>query len=319
MKISGFSMGKNASKLFYPMKQAIMSVLPIVDEFVVVLGQGDEDDFTRMEIESINNAKIRIIDTIWEVEKYPKGTEHAHQTDIAKSYCSGNWLIYLQSDELIHEKDLGNIQHRCKELLYDEEVEGLVFDYIHFWGDYQHVQEGHCWYNNEIRIIRNNPDIHSWQSAQSFRKIPGFKGTNYRQTKGAYKLKVAKVNATIYHYGWVRPPAIMQQKIKTFSINHIGREEVERLNQLNMYDGLFDYGNITKFKRFSGTHPAVMKDWIEKFGWDEQLRKTGPARSLNKLQLKHDNLKYRIVSWVEKNLFFGKKLGNFGNYIKLKR
>ena len=319
MTISGFSMGKNALKLYYPMKQAIMSILPVVDEFVVALGQGDEDDFTRREIESINSSKIRIIDTIWEVNKYPKGTEHAHQTDIAKSYCNGNWLFYLQSDELIHEKDLSIIQQRCKELLYDEEVEGLVFNYIHFWGDYQHYQDGHCWYTDEIRIIRNDPDIHSWQSAQSFRRIPGFSGKNYRQTHGAYKLKVAKVNATVYHYGWVRPPALMQQKIKSFNINHIGREEVERLSQLKMYDGLFDYGNITRFKKYAGTHPAVMRNWIEKYDWDEQLRKKGPARSRNKLQLKHDLLKYRIVSWLEKHLFFGRKLGDFGNYILLRR
>ena len=82
MKISGFSMGKNASKLYYPVKQAVMSVLPVVDEFIIVLGDSYEDDSTREEILSIGSEKIRIIDTVWDIEKYPRGMEHAHQTDI---------------------------------------------------------------------------------------------------------------------------------------------------------------------------------------------------------------------------------------------
>ena len=41
MKISGFSMGKNAHKLYYPMRPAIESILPLVDEFVVALGDSD--------------------------------------------------------------------------------------------------------------------------------------------------------------------------------------------------------------------------------------------------------------------------------------
>ncbi len=117
MIISGFTMGKNARKLYYPMKQSVQSILPLVDEFIVVLGDSDADDKTREEIESIGSDKIRIIDTVWDIEKYPRGMEHAHQTDIAKSYCKGDWLFYLQSDEVVHEDDLPVIKKRCEELL----------------------------------------------------------------------------------------------------------------------------------------------------------------------------------------------------------
>ena len=103
MKISGFSMAKNANKLYYPVKQAILSALPLVDEFIIALGDSDDDDKTREEIESINSDKIKIIDTVWDIVKYPRGMEHAHQTDIAKDHCKGDWLLYLQSDEVIHE------------------------------------------------------------------------------------------------------------------------------------------------------------------------------------------------------------------------
>lgn len=319
MKISGFTMGKNAYKLYYPMRQSVESILPIVDEFVVVLGDSDEDDLTRSEIEAIGDEKIRIVDTVWDIEKYPRGMEHAHQTDLAMEYCTGDWLFYLQSDEVVHEKDLDNIRQRCRDLVYDKDVEGLLFRYRHFWGDYQHVQDSHCWYDNEIRIVKNIPGMHSWESAQSFRKIPDFDGFNYRQQEGTFKLKVARVDAEIFHYGWVRPPAVMQSKIKAFSINHRGKEKVAEQVAARKFDSVFDYGNLSKLTTFTGTHPDVMKEWIGRFDWADQLRFTGPARSLNPMPSKHDKLKYRLISWIEKHLLSGKRLGEFRNYILVKK
>lgn len=318
MKISGFTMGKNALKLYYPMRSSVESILPLVDEFVVVLGDSDEDDRTRSEIEAIGSPKIRIIDTVWDIEKYPRGMEHAHQTDIGKNHCTGDWLFYLQSDEVVHERDLETIRQRCEELLDDHRVEGLLFRYRHFWGDYEHLQDGHCWYRKEIRIVRNHPEIHSWESAQSFRRIPGFDGMNYRQQDGTYKLHVAEVDAEIFHYGWVRPPRLMQNKIKAFNINHRGRDLVARYEAAHHYDRIFDYGNLSRCTRYEESHPEVMQSWIKQFDWREQLRFTGPAKSLNPFPIKHDKVRYRTITWIEKNLLGGRRLGEFANYILLR-
>ncbi len=312
-------MGKNAHKLYYPMRQSVESILPLVDEFVVALGNSDEDDLTRAEIEAIGSEKIRIVDTVWDIEKYPRGMEHAHQTDLAMKFCTGDWLFYLQSDEVVHERDLEPIRRRCEELLDDREVEGLLFRYHHFWGDYEHVQDGHCWYRKEIRIVRNHPEIHSWESAQSFRKIPDFDAVNYRQQDGTFKLHVAEVDAEIFHYGWVRPPRVMQNKIKAFRTNHRGRESVAAQEANHQFDHVFDYGNLSRLSLYEGTHPAVMKLWMATFDWKEQLRFTGPAQSLNPLKAKHDKTKYRILSWIENKLLGGQPLGEFRNYILLKR
>ncbi len=312
-------MGKNALKLYYPMRQSVESILPLVDEFVVVLGDSDEDDNTRSEIEAIGSEKIRIVDTVWDIEKYPRGMEHAHQTDLAMEHCTGDWLFYLQSDEVVHEKDLENIRSRCEQLLPDKEVEGLLFRYLHFWGDYEHIQDGHCWYRKEIRIVRNRPEIHSWESAQSFRRIPDFDGLNYRQQEGTYKLQVADVEAHIFHYGWVRPPALMQNKIKAFNLNHRGRKRVEEQVAARHFEQGFDYGNLSKISSYKVEHPAVMKDWIASFNWGDQLRFSGPARSLNPVISKHDKVKYRILSWLEKSLPGDHRLGQFKNYIRIEK
>ena len=312
-------MGKNAHKLYYPLRYAIESILPIVDEFVVALGDSDADDETRREIEKIKSDKIRIINTVWDIVKYPRGMEHAHQTDIAMKECSGDWLFYLQSDEVVHEKDLPLIKESCSKYLDDKEVEGLLFKYRHFWGDYAHIQDTHCWYRKEIRIVRNMKDIHSWESAQSFRKIPGFDSINYRQQENTYKLKVADIDAYIYHYGWVRPPSVMQNKIKAFSMNHKGRESVEKQIREKKYENIFDYGNLKKLTSFTDSHPAVLQPWMDRFDWKDQLRYLGPSRSLNPVKNKHDKPRYRIVSWIEKNLLFGRRLGEFRNYIIIRK
>ncbi len=314
MKISGFSMARNASKLYYPVKQSIESILPICDEFVIAIGKGDSGDRTRKEVESINSPKVKIIDTEWDLEKYPYGMEHAHQTDIAREACSGDWLFYLQADEVVHEDDLPLIKKKCEKYVNDAEVEGMLFNYYHFFGDYNHYHKAHGWYKKEIRIIRNRPDIHSWRSAQSFRRIPNFDGVHYRQKEGTYKLKVIPLKAHIFHYGWVRPPHLMKKKMKAFSVIHRGKEETEqRFDDLN-----FDYGPLNKIKKFKGTHPAVMKDWIQQFDWKEELYYSGPYPKTRR-KLRHEKLKNKVVSWIENSILGEKTIGGTRNWILLRK
>ena len=308
-------MAKNADKLYYPMKQAIMSILPIVDEFIVALGDNDIDDNTRKEIESIGDPKIKIIDTVWDINKYSRGTENAHQTDIAKENCTGDWLFYLQADEVIHEKFLDEIKLSCEKYLHDKNVEGLLFDYKHFWGDYNHYHVSHGWYRKEIRIVRNNPEIHSWESAQSFRRIPNFDGIDYRQQENTYKLKVKQLKAEVYHYGWVRPPKLMRNKTKALATIHKGAEKVAEMEKNKKFD--FDYGPLNILKQFTEPHPKVMQDWITKFDWADELQYSGKPNT-DRIKHKHEKIKYRLATFIEQNILNNKSLGEFKNYILIK-
>lgn len=312
MTISGFSMVRNATKLYYPIRASIESILPIVDEFIIALGKGDADDYTLEEIQKIQSDKIKIIHTEWDIEKYSGGSEYAHQTDIAKQHCKGDWLFYLQSDEVIHEKYLPEIKKRCTELLSHKEVEGLLFHYKHFWGDYSHYILSHAWYPKEIRIIRNNPEIHSWRDAQSFRRIPDFDGVSYFQKENTFKLKVAEVDAFVYHYGWVRPPELMQKKRVSFETHKQGKEKAATLFKDD--PDTFNYGNLNKLCVFQDTHPAVMEDFIKKFNWENQLYPLNPQIKKHK----HDKLKYRLLSFIEQNLLGGKQIAGFKNYKLIK-
>ncbi|MBL4709093.1 MAG: glycosyltransferase family 2 protein [Flavobacteriales bacterium] len=311
MKISGFSFGRNTSKLYYPIKESILSILPICDEFIFVLGKGDEDDNTLEILKSINSPKLKIIHSEWDTDAFPNGMENAHQTDLAISHCTGDWLFYVQADEVVHEKYLPHIKSRCEELLNNQEVEGLLFKYRHFFGDYKHYINHHGWYQNEIRIVKNKPEIHSFESAQSFRRIPNFDGKSYRKQEGTYLLRVAPLEAYIYHYGWVRPPIYMQSKKKALDSIHKGDKKAEDLYKDR--EAEFDYGPLKNMLQFKETHPAVMADKMKDFTWASSLNYTSNKKPDRPL-FKHEKLKYRVVSWAERNLNRGKHFFPFKNW-----
>jgi hypothetical protein len=314
MKISGFTFTKNATRLYYPVKASIECLLPLVDEFIVVIGDCDSDDETEQEIKKIQSDKIKIIHTVWDLKKYPNGQEYAHQTDIAKETCTGDWLFYIQSDEVVHEKYLSLIRENCEKYLDDKEVEGFLFKYRHFWGDYDHYVLSHAWYPREIRIIRNDPEIHSWRDAQSFRRMQGFDRIDYYKKENTRKLNVVEIDAYVFHYGFVRPPQIMQKKRKNHNTNYAGAESTEQM--FKSEGDSFNYGNLSKIKIYKETHPAVMKEFIKRFNWKNQLRYTSnPGKE--KLQ-KHEKLKYRFLTFIEHAFFDGRLLFGFRNYKILK-
>lgn len=311
MRISGFTMARNAGKLYYPIRESIESVLPIVDEFVIALGDSDADDTTEDEITSIKSDKIRIIRTTWDIQKFPKGTEHAHQTNIAKAACTGDWCLYLQADEVVHEDDLPAIVRACSKELENEEVEGFLFRYLHFYGDYQHYNNHHGWYPREIRIIRNRPDIYSFSTAQSFRRIPDFDGLSYKDKTGTFKLRVKPIDARIFHYGWVRPPRLMQKKSRYFYTTHLGKEGMEE--KYAEEPDYWDYGNLSRLPVYKGTHPAVMQHFIDNFHWQDQLHYNKDYRPRRNLW-KHELLKNRILTFIEQKLLGGRTLFGYSNW-----
>lgn len=306
MTISGFTFLRNAHKLYYPIKESILSILDMVDEFVIALGEGDADDITLELIQTLNSPKIKIVNTHWDLDKNKGGSEYANQTDIAKSHCTGDWLFYLQGDEVIHENDKREIVKACNSNLENTKVEGFVFNYLHFFGDYEHYFADHCWYKKEIRIIRNLPEIHSWRDAQSYRFVYDLAKFNYHKSAGTRKLNCIALKARVFHYGWVRPPDKMKSKndhvMKNY--NHTFWSD---------FNKIFDYGRMDYCKIFKASHPAIMGEIIGKLNWKSSLRFSGPI-TINRQKMKHERLKYRMLSWIEENLLGGYVIGGFKNY-----
>jgi hypothetical protein len=294
MKVCGFTFIRNAGMLDFPVVEAITSVLPVCDHFVVAVG--DSDDNTREIIENINPEKIAVIDTVWDKQLQKGGEVYAEETDKAFDAIPGgyDWCFYIQGDEVLHEKYLSVVQRSMYDNLYRKEVEGLLFGYRHFYGTFDFVGDSRKWYRNEIRIIRNDKNIRSYRDAQGFRK----------QGK---KLRVVPVQAEIYHYGWVRPPRFMQDKIDAVKTFYDGTTDQKDEKVSRDAREEFDYqGHYDALAKFEGTHPRVMKERIERLNWHVEV-------DLNRLKMKP---KYRLLHFIEKKI--GLRLFEYRNYRVLK-
>jgi len=305
MKISGFTFVRNATRYYFPIKQSIESILPIVDEFIIALGAGDKDDQTETEILSIGSDKIKIIRRQWDEELFKMGAIYSHETNFALAQCTGDWCFYIQADEAVHEQYLPVIKKACEKYLDDYRVDGFLFQYKHFWGDYEHVLDFHGWYNKEIRIIRNHANIESIGDAQSFRK------------KDAQKLNVVELAAYIYHYGWVRPPHLMRGKKKEQESQYWGKKAAEKMFENAPVE--FNYGAMGRIPLFKGTHPAVLKEWIAGHNWKNKLNLTRRFIDPQRQLYKHEKTKYRIMSFIENNFLGGRRLFGYKNWNAVER
>jgi hypothetical protein len=303
--LSGFTMMRNASKLYYPAVESVRSALPIVDEFVVALGRGDPDDDTEERLRALRDPKVRIIERTWDRNLYRGGEILAHETTFALGQCSSTWCLYLQADEVLHEDDLSTILEYCSKYRDDRRVEGLLFDYSHFWGDYEHHLDSHGICRREVRIVRNGIGAFSYLDAVSFRKPHN------------EKLRVVRIPARIYHYGYVRPPELMAVKNRVQDGIHSGRE-VGIAEAFGETESSFDYGPLGELPRFPATHPGVMRDFILRHNWRSQLN-YGRRTSVHPIRHKHERLRYRILSWFERRFTDNLDLFGWKNYRLVRR
>lgn len=251
--VSGFTVIKNAQIMGYPLKESLLSLLPLVDEMVVAVGAGE--DKTREIVEGLNSPKVKIFDTIWDKSKTKGGLLLSEKTNEALELCSNDWCFYLQADEVLHEKDSDVIHRDLALAAQDPEVEALLFGYVHFYGNYSTVATNRTWYRNEIRLFRKSSGAKSFNDAQGFRI---FDKDSERFTR---KLKVLRSRAQVYHYGWVKPPQQMGEKSK--QLNRLWHGTA-RDQEFQNFQYKIQYG----LKPFTGIHPEVMRHLIESQNWD---------------------------------------------------
>ena len=255
MKVSGFSICRNGVNFDYPVVESITSALPLVDEFIVNVGQSD--DGTLDLIRSIGSPKIRIVESWWDDSMTKDGLLFSKETNVALSHCTGDWAFYLQADEVLHEQDYEQIQRVLRDEFKNSQVLGFTFRYLHFYGDYSTLNP---WaYHRAVRIIRNNGQIVSCGDAVGFcLKEDG----GYLQSRHAHRIRPS--GSTIYHYGWVKAGKIMSDKFRYQIPRYHGEnpptDQAPRLRQET-----FDFPDYEIMKNFWGSHPAVMTSRVHSF------------------------------------------------------
>ena len=284
-KISGISIVRNAQILNYPFQESVRSVLPLCDEFLINCGRSD-DETLKLCLALKNEApeKIKIIETIWGAHKKEAGLELSGQTNAMVEKAVGDWCFYVQADEVVHEDDLNIIRTQINLADTNDGIDGIVFDYLHFYTSYDYQIEGRNWYRREVRAFKKNRSIESVVDAQGFR----------RQGK---KLKVLPAKARIFHYGYVRTPELMKKKSIEMAKwwGNTPEIDVEKMQPVN-HVGL---------KKFQNAHPKVMEDKIRRENFP--FRPSEYARRWNKQEVKN-------LLNVLSEKFLGVRLGEFKNY-----
>lgn len=262
--ISGFTFIRNGVELGFPFEASIRSLLPLVDEFVVVVGKSNDDTLAR--IHAIGSPKIRVIETIWNERMADRGFVYAQQKMMAQFACTGDWAFYLEGDEVVHEAELANIRASVDKHHGNPAVEAFVFDYFHFYGTPDFVANSPAWYRRECRLIRNTirsyaPDGQYWLITADHKK-----GRNPQ---------AALANAHIYHYGWVRSNEAMQKKL----------DQVSKFWSHGAPTIKYSQFDAQVLQPFTGTHPELVKPWLESSA--EKSFTIDPDYKLTKREKRH--------------------------------
>jgi glycosyltransferase involved in cell wall biosynthesis len=293
VKISGFTFIKNGLTLGYPILESVLSIESICDEVVINVGfdnpECTQDDGTYEYLRShLTDTKYKFLKSWWDPKVKQSGLILSQQTNIALEACRGDYCQYIQGDECIHEEDLKSILSGVEEMEKDSRIDGLIFNYMHFYGNVDTYKYTRSLYRREVRLIRNRRGLVSWLDAQGFRFPDGS------------KMKAKLITARIFHYGWARATQVMKKKVQVFDTFYHG-ESTEPKN--------FEYERNWGLKKFTQSHPKIMRDWIEK--------NKNPI-DLMSLPLSFDwhNIFGLVISdGIEK--ITGFRIGEFKNYRKI--
>jgi len=283
--LSGFTLVRNAVKLDFPIVPAIRSVLAVCDEVVVNVGKSDDD--TRDLVASVADPRVRILDTEWDFTK--KNLMLSIETQRAMDACRGSWGIYIQADEVLHERGARILKEKVAEWDGDERVEGLLVKYLHFYGGFDRIATSRRWYRREVRCIRLGRDIHPYQGAQGFRVGPDDR-----------KIRARPTAAEMFHYGWARPARAIKEKHEISKTIYPWSAERSARNQTRQF---LEW--IPLLQPFTGVHPAVARDWITERSHD-------PERVIGPRHFRLEHLRFYLSDLIER--LTGARVFEFRNY-----
>jgi len=286
--LSGFTIVRNAVKLDYPVLPAIRSILGICDEVVVNVGKSE--DGTRDLIASLGDPRIRILDTEWD---FSRGSGALSiETNRAMAACRGAWGLYIQADEVLHETGAAILVADLREWHGDPGVEGLLVDYVHFYGDFDTIATNRHWYRREVRCVRLGGNVRSYEDAQGFRVGPEQRRVRARAT-----------GARMFHYGWAGPSQAVQRKLA--ASKEIFTEAVDRLES-RAARGRHALDWTPLLRPFRGTHPEAARDWIA-------ARRDARERAVGPRSFRLGHLRLYLSDWIER--LTGARVFEYRNYV----
>jgi hypothetical protein len=283
MKLSGFSIVRNALVLDFPIVPALRSLLEVCDEVVVNVGRSEDD--TLALVRSIGDPRIRILETEWNLAAGDSVLRD--ETTRAMRACRHPWGVYVQADEVLHESGAAALREAIEAADVDGRVEGVVVSYRHIFGAPDLEAVNRRWYRREVRAVRLDParDIHPYRDAQGFRVGPEHR-----------RVRARLARAEMFHYGYLRSGAALRGRVAVDRSIYGERAPVADPALLRWFPGI---------RPFHGVHPRVAQDWVAAHAHDPD-RKIGPRR----FELEH--LRFYLSDLIEH--LTGTRLFEFRNY-----
>jgi hypothetical protein len=246
---------------------------------------GQSDDGTRELVAGIGNPRVRVLDTSWDASR--GGRTLAVETDRALASCRGPWVLYIQADEVLHETGAALVLDQLRAWGAEVPVEGLLVDYLHFYGDVDTIVTNRHWYRREVRVLRLGRDVRSFGDAQGF-----------RVGDAARRVRARPTGAQMFHYGWARRGSALAAKRAAFRdlfTEHEGRPAPEPPH-LDWTPGLHP---------FQGTHPRAALEWVA------ERRGRGPGIGPPRVRVR--DMRYYLSDWIERAT--GVRVFEYRNYV----
>lgn len=245
-RLSVYTYMKNAVRFAYPFEASILSLIDSCDEMVIGYAVDSEDD-TESVLRRLasEHPKIRLFPSkVWTDPTLRNGEIIRLAAEEAMAHCTGDWLLHLQADEVYHEQEVATI----RELInthHHTAMAGFRFPVKHFYARYDQIirpeAQATGWYGSTLRLTRHGT-AHQVGDAWTLALLPEYQGQD---------LLVREVS--IYHYGHVRPPAIMGEKQAFMERLYHDLPEASELHT-------FTYNRVdpAHLAYFNGVHPR----WI---------------------------------------------------------
>jgi hypothetical protein len=187
---------RNGTKLGYPYELAIKSLRPLCDEVVVLVDPTSEDD-TMARVHAL--SPDRIVESVWDMNNH-NGHTNCEITVQTRKLCdaaSGDWIVSLQADEILHEKDSAYL----REVIERSEAEGVTgnaIERLYFYGALDRYRQD--WTQWLVRIFKRGcwkPDV---DGAMKFEPIGD--------------QRVGAVTPFLYHYSRVGNPQVIAERVR---------------------------------------------------------------------------------------------------------
>lgn len=233
--ITGVTLIKDGNVLGYPWKICIASMLSCCEEVIVNCDPGEDN--TLEELHGISRSyPVRIVESVWDMKNTGDGRELAIQINNILPLVRSNWVLYLQADEMIYEKN-------AKEIIQLTDNISGNYSQIEFWRTY-------FW-----EALNRRNAAHEIALGRLFRTgthIVGGDGMHLTRHSG----EVFASPLLIYHYSRMGDEDRITKRIRNLDQLFHDRERISKFHPFSYNE--VDPANLILY---NGPHPAGVKEF----------------------------------------------------------